>query len=109
LAHAGKTSTIVASVPLLNIKDEQDWREIANARRSIKATKSQRTDLTLSFNQQLKQLCKSRNLFYMDLDAESLGSDNLIVSSLLSNNKNNLHYEKSAYLRLLLRYLKPLL
>ena len=108
-SHAGKTSTIVVSVPLPTIKDDQDWGEIANARKSIKATQRQRTDLTLSFNQQLKQLCKSRNLFYMDLDAESLGPDNLVTSNLLSKDNNNHHYDNARYLPLILKYLKPLL
>ncbi|MFT6919476.1 MAG: hypothetical protein ACJA2G_002112 [Cognaticolwellia sp.] len=108
-SHTGKTSTIVVSVPLPTIKDDQDWGEIANARKSIKATQRQRTDLTLSFNQQLKQLCNSRSLFYMDLDAESLGPDNLVTSNLLSKDNNNHHYDNSQYLPLILKYLKPLL
>jgi hypothetical protein len=107
--HTGKTSTIVVSVPLPTIKDDQDWGEIATARKSIKATQRQRTELTLSFNQQLKQLCKNRNLFYIDLDAESLGPDNLVTSNLLSKDKNDHHYDKSRYLTLILKSLKPLL
>jgi hypothetical protein len=50
-SHAGKTSIILVIVPLPTIKDDQDWGEIANARKFIKATQRQRTDLTLSFNQ----------------------------------------------------------
>lgn len=106
-SHLGKESTIVISLPLPTIKDGQDWGEIANARKTIKATLRQRTELTLAFNRQLKQLCKHKNLLYIDLDKESLGSDNLVTSNLLSENKNNHHYENSAYLRLLLKYLKP--
>jgi hypothetical protein len=62
--------TIICCAPLPTIGDEQNWGEVANARREITATIQQRTDLTRAYNQQLRAWCDAENRRFLDFESE---------------------------------------
>jgi hypothetical protein len=104
-----KASIICISTPLPTIEDDNDWGDIANARKEVKATQLQRTDLTLEFNQLMQTFCEENDLTYISLDRDSLGENGLVDSSLLNENCNDHHYNEKKYADLIIERLKPLL
>jgi len=88
---------IVVSAPLPTIKDDNNWGEIANLRKEIKANQQKRTQLTLDFNKSIKMFCVESNIEFIDLDKYSLGQDGLVHPYLLNRNKNDHHYDKRKY------------
>lgn len=93
---------ICVSAPLPTIENGNDWGEVANLRRSVTATKGQRTELTLTFNRRMAASCHAHGIVYLDLDATSLGTDGLVDPALLSRNPLDHHYDKLSYAGLLL-------
>lgn len=89
------------STPLPTIRDGQDYGEVANARKLVKASQRSRTELTLYLNHQMSEFCKEQGIAYLDLDSESLGEGGLVREELLSQNKLNHHYEPAVYVDLL--------
>ncbi|RXP45424.1 SGNH/GDSL hydrolase family protein [Lutibacter sp. HS1-25] len=100
---------IVISTPLPTISDNNDWGEIANLRKTIKAKQLERTDLTIKFNNKIEKFCKTNNIEYVNLDKQSLGKNGLIDDYLLNKNSNNHHYNNNNYTKLLIRNLKKIL
>jgi lysophospholipase L1-like esterase len=106
---AGKEKTIVISTPLPTIKDDQDWGDIANARREVNANQRARTEMTLRFNKEIKTLAKKLGALYLDLDSQSIGPDSLVAPFLLNADKNNHHYQEDVYLNIVMEHLEPIL
>ena len=101
-AKFGKENIICLSSPLPTIPDnDPEYGEVANARKSIKATQLERTRLTLTFNNRLKKICESNGYSFLDLDPFSLGEDGLVCSKLLNKNKTDHHYNKFEYAKLM--------
>lgn len=107
LVSQGKV--VVISAPLPTIPDQNPCGEVANLRREIKATQQERTQLTLTFNQSLSQICTSLGAYFVNLDPFSLDENGRIRKELLNPNPCDHHYNFSAYARLLVKALKPLL
>jgi hypothetical protein len=101
--------TIVISTPLPTIQDDQDWGDIANARSEILASQRERIVLTQQFNQAIKIVCAAKNIFFIDLDNDSLGDDGFVKSELLNHNKNDHHYDHKNYILLIMRHLQKIL
>ncbi|MBO9483094.1 SGNH/GDSL hydrolase family protein [Salinisphaera sp. G21_0] len=101
-----RSKLICISTPLPTIKDNQDWGEIANQRKSIKATQIQRTNLTLEFNKRIEELCQSQNVAFISLDKESLGKNGVVSEHLMHPDPNDHHYDKSEYTKLIVKYMK---
>ncbi|MFT6987443.1 MAG: hypothetical protein ACJAT7_003299 [Psychromonas sp.] len=101
--------TIVISAPLPTIQDDQDWGDIANARKEISASQRERIILTQQFNQAIKLVCEEKNIFFIDLDNDSLGDDGFVKSELLNQNENDHHYDHKNYILLIMSHLKRIL
>lgn len=94
-------TVICISAPLPTIGDDQDWGSVANARRSVRTTQSDRTRLTVEFNRRMRQFCAENSIAYVDLDQYSLGDDGLVDQRLLNRRITNHHYDRSEYARLI--------
>jgi hypothetical protein len=106
---AGLDKTIVISAPLPTIKDDQDWGEVANLRKEVKATMLERTALTIEFNNKIKKVTEELGIDFIDLDPESLGVNGVVVDYLLNDDSNDHHYCRKAYLSLLSKHLKAII
>jgi len=100
--------TVCVSTPLPTIVDDQDWGEVANLRKEIRATQRERTDLTLEFNRRMEEYCRERSIAYLSLDEESLGADGVVKRELLNRNPTNHHYDRERYASMLIRGLRQL-
>ncbi len=93
---------MLCSVPLPTIGDNQDWGEVANARKAIQASQRERTSLTLVFNRRIEDICNRHGIPFINLDPLSLDEDTgLVKDALLNKNRMDHHYETEAYVRLL--------
>jgi len=102
-------SVIVISTPLPTITDDNDWGEVANLRKEVKAKQKDKTELTIKFNKNIEKYCLFNNIFYINLDKDSMGENGLVKKTLLDNNKLDHHYNKVAYTKLISSKLKKLL
>ncbi len=91
-------NVIVMSAPLPTIKDDNDWGDVANIRREIKASIEERTKLTLHFNNLLGKLTRKLNYHFISFDKLALKKNYKGVKNYLRNtNKKDHHYNKLAY------------
>lgn len=101
-----KTRAICISTPLPTIPDENVWGDIANARKDVKATQLQRTDLTIEFNKKMKEVCEGNGFTYLSFDDESIGENGLVDPWLLNSDPNNHHYDRQKYADMIIKKLK---
>lgn len=87
----GFKNIIVCSAPLPTILDEQDWGEVANKRREVTATLRERTDLTRSFNEKMKEHTQHSGVRYLDFENETLDLETQVVKDCFRN-KNRLDH-----------------
>lgn len=92
---------ICISAPLPTIQDGQDWGEVANARKDVKATQLQRTELTIQFNKLMQGYCEAHQIPYLSLDRETLGANGLVDDQLLNSDVTDHHYDMSKYANLI--------
>lgn len=104
--RARADSLLCVSTPLPTISDDAGWGEVASARKEVTATQQERTELTLRFNQRVREYCESHDIAFIDLDDASLGSDGLVRPELLHADPRDHHYEPHAYSQILI---KPLM
>jgi hypothetical protein len=93
--------TLVLSVPLPTIRDGQDWGEIANARREVKASQRDRTALTLEYNARLQPACEEIGAEFLDVTTPTLDPATGLVRGEYLNEvltDHHLHYERHAKL-----------
>ena len=64
--------TIICSAVLPTIHDNNNYGEVANLRKEVKANIKERTQLTLDFNRMLKKLAEKNGLSFIDLDQSLL-------------------------------------
>lgn len=102
---AEQAKIICIGTVLPTIRDGQDWGEIANARKDVKATQLQRTELTLRFNQLIQKYCQNKGYTFISLDEDSLGKDGLVADFLINNNPNDHHYDQHNYAKLVTKHL----
>lgn len=102
-------AVICVSSPLPTIKDDNDWGEVANARREVKANQLQRTELTMTFNRSVQRFCQENGLDFLMLDQDSIGADGLVRADLRNHDPRDHHYDQSAYARLIAGALRPVL
>jgi hypothetical protein len=94
---------VCISTPLPTIQDDNDWGDIANARREVDATQVERTALTLAFNRAIQQFCAQNDICYIMLDGESLGEGGVVKTDLLNSDRSNHHYDQDRYAELLIK------
>jgi hypothetical protein len=101
-----KSRVICISTPLPTIQDGNDWGEIANARKNVKATQLERTALTIQFNKRIQEFCERNEFTYLSFDNESIGENGLVNPYLLNSDPNNHHYDIDKYADMLINKLK---
>jgi hypothetical protein len=92
---------VCISAPLPTIQDDNDWGDIANARKEVTASQVERTALTLEFNRIMQEFCTQNDIRYIMLDGLSLGDSGIVKSELLNGDCNDHHYDQDQYARLL--------
>lgn len=97
----GRGKVIVISAPLPTIKDGQNWGDVANKRKSISVSQKQRTELTLEFNNQIRDFANQSGIYFLDLDKSSIGADGVVKNELLNANNLDHHYDQEAYFTLI--------
>jgi hypothetical protein len=107
--YQGIDKTIVISAPLPTIKDNQEWGEIANLRKEVTASQSERTELTVEFNARVETMTRELGLHHVNLDPESIGKNGLVAEFLLNQNRNDHHYSRQAYLTILMKHIKRII
>lgn len=102
--NRGNTGRImVCSTPLPSIPDSAAVSgEVANKRLSICASLKQRTDLTIDYNDRLREFCKSRGIGFLDLLRDTLDKDTGVVSQrFLNKNPLDHHLEPEQIAKLI--------
>lgn len=84
------------SAPLPTIEDNQEWGEVANARKEVKASKKERTDLTLKYNNILKENCNKRGIKFIDCSDELIDKTTGYIN-LKFKNKDPLNHHLDLY------------
>lgn len=92
---------ICISAPLPTIPDGHVFGAVADARKEVKATQSERTELTTRFNGRMREYCAARSFTYIDLDPESLGPDGIVHPRLLNPRASDHHYDPNVYAELI--------
>jgi len=100
---------VCISTPLPTIQDGNDWGDIANARREVTASQTDRTALTLEFNRAMQRFCAQNRIRYLMLDDLSLGEHGIVKADLLNNERSDHHYDPDPYSRLLVEGLTGVL
>lgn len=97
----GYKKIIIMSAPLPTIEDNQNWGEVANARKDIKASKRERTVLTLEYNALIKEKSFERNLVFLNTDDYLLDTKtNVIKEKFKNKDPNNHHLDVVQYSRI---------
>ncbi|MFZ2197966.1 MAG: hypothetical protein WAV13_09560 [Thermodesulfovibrionales bacterium] len=104
-----KSRVICISTPLPTITDENIWGDIANARKDVKATQRQRTDLTIQFNKQMQEFCDRKRFIYLSFDNECIGENGLVAPWILNSNPNNHHYDRQKYADMIINRLRSII
>ncbi len=98
---------IIASVPLPTIQDGQDWGEVANLRKEVKATLKERTDLTIRYNEILRSYCEKEGHYFLDYTSFTMNPETgLIADRFLERNPLDHHLASSAVGPVLAKELK---
>jgi hypothetical protein len=104
-----KSCVVCISAPLPTIRDENDWGEVADARKEVKATQLERTELTVLFNKRMQGFCEANGFNYLSFDNESIGEDGLIRAELYSADPYDHHYDFEKYADMIIKKLKDFL
>ena len=76
----GYTHVTVMSAPLPTIDDPSQWAgRVANARREVKATQLERTQLTLRYNEELARRCAALGVAFLDVTSEQLDPETGLI------------------------------
>ncbi len=85
LVAGGYPHVVVTGAVVPTIRDGLDWGEVANARREVTATLFERTALTLSYNDRLRQGATARGLSYIDISSDVIDPATGVVSDVYRN------------------------
>lgn len=97
----------VLSVPLPTIADRQDWGEVANKRKEVKASQKEKTVLTLKYNQKLERQLQALGLSYISFDASLLDEKTGVVKKdFLNDDPLDHHLDNAKFSKLLMKELK---
>ncbi len=102
LEIAATRKVICVSTPYPTIGDGQDWGEVANARKEVKASRAERTVLTRHFNAEMEAFCAAHGIAYISLDAASLDGQGLVRGELINSDPLDHHYDAPAYAQMII-------
>lgn|SRR5574337_1164188 len=104
IRNRGFNNVIVLSAPLPTIRDGQDWGEITNARKEVKASLRERTNLTIQYNRLLSAYCKKNGIVFIDTTHLMLDEvQGVVKEGLLNNNAIDHHLDNKNYAKLICR------
>jgi hypothetical protein len=105
----GHNRLIICAVPLPSITDELPEGEVARLRSSVTASMRARTDMTLAFNQQVRELCDSEGWMFVDYEAELLDpSTRLLRAEFRNPNPADHHLDPDRFAELVAARLRSL-
>lgn len=81
----GYNKIVLTGATVPTIVDDQDWGEVANARREVTSTIQDRTELTLKYNAELQDAARRRSLPFIDLSGLVLDKETGLVSAYFRN------------------------
>lgn len=106
----GFQNIYVVSVPLPTIADGQIWGEVTNLRKEVQASQQERTQLTLKYNDLLRERCREQGFCFLDVTSDQLDPmTGVVYANLLSRNPLDNHLEPIRYAELIARRLEPVL
>ncbi|POA21766.1 hypothetical protein C1886_04105 [Pseudomonas sp. FW300-N1A1] len=100
---------ICISTPLPTIRDDMEWGEVANLRKEVKASLSDRTQLTIKFNTLMEAFCTREGISYLNFDSLSTDETGTLKVSLQNLDPSDHHYDPSAHALMIEPLLRPLL
>lgn len=103
LRDRGHENIIISSVPLPTIQDDQEWGDVANARREVKATLLERTGLTSRYNEGLRQFARKHGFDFLDFHDEMLDPVSGVVRNELRHQNRRDHHLSSGAMAPILR------
>ncbi len=106
LTLAKERKVICVSTPYPTIQDGQNWGEIANFRKDVKASMAQRTELTARFNKTMQAFCLENNIAYLSLDSDTLNEAGSLDARFLNTDPLDHHYDADQYAQLIIDRLK---
>lgn len=99
----------LCSVPLPTILDNQDWGDIANQRKEVKATIRERTNLTVQFNRKIREFCRTYHYHFLDFEKDTLDPNTGIVRESFRNaDRTNHHLSRKELSEVIVPKLKEL-
>ena len=110
VAARGFKRTSVLSVALPTIGDDpSEWGEVASLRRVVTASQSERTELTLRYNELLRDRCDALGVPFIDATSGHRNPvSGLVDASFLRDSHHDHHLADGPYSRLIERELRPL-
>lgn len=98
---------IISSVPLPTIRDGQDWGEVANLRKEVKASLKERTRLTLIYNDMLKSYCTRAGHHFLDYTSPTMDLQTGVVAErFLERNPLDHHLDSASVAPLIVKELE---
>ena len=85
LQEDGRGRIVVAATPPPTIREGQDWGDVANLRREVKASLCDRTQLTLEYNARLRTWAAARGVAFLDYEREVLDAGTGVVAETFRN------------------------
>jgi hypothetical protein len=81
----GYRNVVITGATVPTIQDDQDWGEVAHARREVTASLAQRTALTFRYNARLKEQAEARGLPFVDISSEIVDAETGVVKPAFRN------------------------
>jgi hypothetical protein len=107
---ATKHRVVVVGAPLPTLPDDfVPGDEVATTRRSVVQGQTERTSLTLAFNESVAIACALLGVPHLDDRGETLGSDGKVKSEWQRTDRADHHYVRMRYAQWLARALEPYL
>jgi len=97
----------VAATPPPTILDGQDWGQVANLRREVKASLRDRTELTLEYNARLREWTSAHGCAFLDYEHEVLDARTGVVAEAFRNpNPRDHHLAPDPFCTVLVAHLR---
>lgn len=100
---------IIMSAVLPTIQDNQNFGEIANLRKEVKASLVERTALTIKFNKLMEQFCVKNNILFLNIESQILDKNTKTVKKeFLNENPLDHHLSNKRFGTIILSELNKL-